>query len=99
MPGMTIGGECNSFQRMGIFYRLLVPKSVHRARRKLSRAAHPVRTARRAATPKSFKKVKRVAWKVANPMSATKQAGENAVVNAVRRGGSRRRSQPTHVKA
>ena len=44
---------------MGFFSRLLIPRSVRRA-------AHPVRTIKRAATPKVVKKVQRAAHPLDN---------------------------------
>jgi hypothetical protein len=62
---------------MGVLTRLLVPRSVRRA-------AHPVRTARRAVTPKPIKKIKRSVYVATNPLGALEGAAENAVVGALR---------------
>jgi hypothetical protein len=62
---------------MGVLSRLLVPRSVRRA-------AHPVRTARRAVTPKPIKKIKRSVYVATNPLGALEGAAENAVVGALR---------------
>jgi hypothetical protein len=71
---------------MGVIKRLLVP-------RKVRRAAHPVRTARRAVTPKPIKKIKRSVYVATNPVGALGNAAENAAVHALRpkqRGGKSR---------
>jgi hypothetical protein len=73
---------------VGVLSRLLVPRSVRRA-------AHPVRTARRAVTPKPIKKIKRSIYVATNPLGALEGAAENAVVGALRskpRRGSKHRA-------
>lgn len=62
---------------MGILTRLLVPRTVRRA-------AHPVRTARRAVTPKPIKRARRTLYVATNPFGAAEGALENAVVDALR---------------
>jgi len=69
---------------MGIIGRLLVPRSVRRA-------AHPVRTARQAVTPRPIKQVRRAAFKVTNPWEAAEGAVEDMVVGALRPKPRRRR--------
>ena len=44
---------------MGILWRLLAPKPLKRARRKVRRAAHPVHTAVRDVTPRPVKRLER----------------------------------------
>jgi hypothetical protein len=61
----------------GIISRLLVPRSVRRA-------AHPVRTARWAVTPRPIKKVRRAVYVATNRFGAAEGALENAVVDALR---------------
>jgi hypothetical protein len=70
---------------MGIVKRLLIPRGVRRA-------THPVRTARRAVTPRPIKKLSRTAFVVTNPLGAIEGAFENAVVDALRPSRGRRRS-------
>lgn len=62
---------------MGLLYKLFMPKSVKRVRRKVTRVAHPVRPAKRAVTPRAVK----VAL---NPVGYTKGAVENQIVRAVK---------------
>lgn len=77
---------------MGLFYKLFMPKSIKRVRRKVTRVAHPVRTVRRAATPRAVK----VAM---NPVGYTKGAVENKIVRSVKGSGKKKsssiRSGPT----
>jgi hypothetical protein len=73
---------------MGIFFRLLAPKPVRRAKRTVGRAGNPITTL----SPKPVKRAKRAAWTAANPVEATKFAAENAVVNATR---GRSRARPS----
>jgi hypothetical protein len=65
---------------MGIFKRLLVPRSVRKA-------VHPARTAKRAVkravVPKTIRKLERAAFVTTNPIKATEQGLENAVVKSV----------------
>ena len=62
---------------MGLLYKLFMPKSIKRVRRKVTRVAHPVRTARRAVTPRAVK----VAM---NPVGYTKGVVENKIVRGVK---------------
>jgi hypothetical protein len=64
---------------MGFLSRLLVPRGVRRA-------MHPVRSAKRAMTPKSVKRVRRAM----NPVGALTYAVERDVATAIR--GRKRRS-------
>jgi hypothetical protein len=70
---------------MGILWRLFAPKPLKKARRTVRKAAHPVRTATRAVTPKPVKQLQRVA----HPLDLAELKAEDAVVNAIR--GKRRR--------
>jgi len=72
---------------VGLIYKLLVPRPVKRVRRTVTRATHPVRTVRRAATPRAVSAA-------AHPIGYTKGAVENQIVRSVkrRRGQSRRAS-------
>jgi hypothetical protein len=74
---------------MGILWRLFAPKPLKKARRTVRKAAHPVRTATRAVTPKPVKQLQRAA----NPLNLAELKAEDAIVNAVRgkRGKRRRR--------
>jgi hypothetical protein len=72
---------------MGLLYKLLMPRPVKRARRSITRAAHPVRTATRAVTPKPLKIG-------LNPLGYTRGAVENKVARAVKGGGGHQRSGP-----
>lgn len=67
---------------MGLMYKLLVPRPVKRVRRTVTRATHPVRTVRRAVTPKPVKVA-------AHPVRYTKGAIENQIVRSLK-GQSRR---------
>ena len=71
---------------MGLLWRLFAPKGLKRARRKIRRAAHPIRTASWALSPKPVKKARRAAFKVAHPGEALEWAVEDQVVRSVRRG-------------
>jgi hypothetical protein len=71
---------------MGVLKRLLIPRSVRRA-------AHPVRTVRRAVTPKPIKKLKRSVYVATNPLGALEGAAENAAVRALRPKKSRAKSR------
>lgn len=78
---------------MGVLKRLLIP-------RKVRRAAHPVRTARRAVTPKPIKKIKRSVYVATNPVGALHGAAENAAVKALRpKGGGGKSRSTTGSKA
>ena len=70
---------------MGILWRLFAPKPLKKARRKVRKATHPVRTATRAVTPKPVKRIQRAA----HPLDLAELKTEDAVVNALR--GKRRR--------
>lgn len=72
---------------MGLLYKLFVPRSVKRVRRKVTRVAHPVRIARRAVTPKPVK------WAM-HPVGYTKGTVENKIVRAVKGNRSYRRTGP-----
>src|SRR2546421_3145996 len=69
---------------MGIVSRLLVPRSVRRA-------MHPVRTTRRAITPRPIKQARRAVFVATNPLEALEGAAENMVVDALR---PKRRRRP-----
>lgn len=73
---------------MGLLYKLFMPKSVKRVRRKVTRISHPVRTAKRAVTPRAVKAAM-------NPIGYTKGAVENQIVRAVKGKGTSTRSGPT----
>ena len=61
---------------MGLLWRLFAPRGLKRARRKVRRVAHPVRTAGWALSPKPVKQARRAAFKVAHPGEALEWAGE-----------------------
>lgn len=61
---------------MGFFSRLLIPRSVRRA-------THPVRTVKRAITPKPIKKARRAI----HPVSNAKYSVERSVATLLRSGG------------
>ena len=65
---------------MGLLWRLFAPKPVKKARRTVRKAAHPVRTATRAVTPKPVKQLQRDA----HPVSLAELKIEDAAVNALR---------------
>jgi hypothetical protein len=65
---------------MGIMWRLLAPKPLKRARRKVRRAAHPVHTAVRAVTLGPVKRLERAA----HPFELAELKSEDAIVNAAR---------------
>jgi hypothetical protein len=71
---------------MGLLWRLFAPKGLKRARRKVRKVAHPVRTASWALSPRPVKKARRAAFKVAHPGEALEFAAENEIVRAVRGG-------------
>jgi hypothetical protein len=62
---------------VGIVKRMLVPRPVRKA-------MHPVRTTRRAITPRPIKKLTRGAFVVAHPFEAIEGGLENMVVDALR---------------
>jgi hypothetical protein len=66
---------------MGFLTRLLIPRSVRRA-------AHPVRTVKRAATPKVVKQARRAM----HPIDNAKYSVERSVATSIR-SGSRRKAQ------
>jgi hypothetical protein len=72
---------------VGILYKLFMPKAIKRARRKVTRVAHPVRTARRAVTPRAVKIA-------ANPLRYAKGAAENKVVRAAKGSSGHKRTGP-----
>lgn len=65
---------------MGLFWRLLAPKPVKKARRTVRKAAHPVHTATRAVTPKPVKRLQRAA----HPLDLAELKAEDAVASALR---------------
>ena len=65
---------------MGLLWRLFAPKPVKKARRTVRKAAHPVRTATRAVTPKPVKQLQRAA----RPVSLAELKIEDAAVNTPR---------------
>src|SRR5260221_12067324 len=71
---------------MGPLWRLFAPKGLKRARRKVRKMAHPVRTASWALSPRPVKKARRAAFKVAHPGEALEFAAESQIVRAVRGG-------------
>jgi hypothetical protein len=77
---------------MGLLKRLLVPKPVRRAGRKIGRATHPVRTLTSALTPKPVRNVKRAARKITHPIEAAELALEDATVQLVRGSGKGHRT-------
>ena len=77
---------------MGLFWRLLAPKPLKKARRTVRKAAHPVHTATRAVTPKPVKQLQRVA----HPASLAELKIEDAAANALR--GKPRRTRPHGTK-
>ena len=76
---------------MGLLWRLFAPKPVKKARRTVRKAAHPVRTATRAVTPKPVKQLQRAA----HPGSLAELKIEDAAVNALR--GRSRHQQSRHI--
>jgi len=72
---------------VGFFSRLLVPRSVRRA-------AHPVRTVKRAATPKTVKKVQRSM----HPIDNTIYSMERTVSTAIRSGGRSTSNGPARAQ-
>jgi hypothetical protein len=76
---------------MGLLWRLFAPRGLKRARRKIRRAAHPVRTASWALSPKRVKRARRAAFKVTNPGEALEWAVSDQIVRSVRNGKGRRR--------
>jgi hypothetical protein len=65
---------------MGLLWRLFAPKPLKKARRTVRKAAHPVRTATRAVTPKPVKQFQRAA----HPVSLAEFKIQDAAVNALR---------------
>ncbi len=76
---------------MGLLWRLFAPKPLKKARRTVRKAAHPVRTATRAVTPKPVKQLQRAA----HPVSLAELKIEDAAVNALR--GRPRHKQSRHT--
>jgi hypothetical protein len=72
---------------MGLLYKLFMPKALKRARRKVTKVVHPVRTARRAVTPRAVSAAM-------NPVGYTKGAIENKIVRSVKGNGGHKRSGP-----
>jgi hypothetical protein len=79
---------------MGLFWRLFAPKGLKRARWKVRKVAHPVRTASWALSPKPVKKARRAAFKVAHPGEALEFAAENQIVRAARDGQRSKTASP-----
>jgi hypothetical protein len=72
---------------MGLLWRLFAPRGLKRARRKaqkVRRAAHPVRTASWALSPRPVKHARRAAFKVAHPGEGLELAVSDQVVRSVR---------------
>lgn len=76
---------------MGLLWRLFAPKPLKKARRTVSKAAHPARTATRAVTPKPVKQLQRAA----HPVGLAELKIEDAAVNALR--GRPRHKQSRHT--
>lgn len=70
---------------MGFFTRLFVPRSVRRA-------MHPVRTAKRAVTPKPVKKLQRSL----HPVSNLEYSVQRSIATSLRSGGKQRAKVYTH---
>lgn len=71
---------------LGLLYELFMPRGLKRARRKVTRALHPVRTAKRAVTP-------RAVTAAMHPVAYTKGAVENSIVRSVKGG----KTKPTRT--
>lgn len=71
---------------MGFLSRLLIPRGVRRA-------THPVRTAKRAATPKAVKKAQRAA----HPVSNAKYSVERSLNTKPRKRAARTRTKPASL--
>jgi hypothetical protein len=71
---------------MGFLSRLLVPRGVRRA-------MHPVRTAKRAVTPKAVKRARRAL----HPVDNVVYGAERQVATALRSGSKKKRSSPARV--
>jgi hypothetical protein len=82
----TISNRPRQETLMGLLYKALVPRPVKRVRRTVTRAAHPVRTVRRAVTPRAVSAAM-------NPVSYTKGAVENQLLRGARGGGRSRTTQ------
>lgn len=76
---------------MGLLWRLFAPKPLKKARRTARKAAHPVRAATRAVTPKPVKQLQRAA----HPVSLAELKIEDAAVSALR--GRPRHKQSRHA--
>jgi hypothetical protein len=76
---------------VGLLWRLFAPKPLKKARRTVSKAAHPARTATRAVTPKPVKQLQRAV----HPVSLAELKIEDAAVNALR--GRPRHKQSRHT--
>jgi hypothetical protein len=70
---------------VGFFSRLFIPRSVRRA-------AHPVRTVKRAATPKPVKQVRRAT----HPVSNAKYSVERSIATSLRSGRKKGRRAPVY---
>jgi hypothetical protein len=79
---------------VGSLWRLFAPKGLKRARRKVRKVAHLVRTASWALSPRPVKKARRTAFKVAHPGEAVEFAAENQVVRAARGGQRSKTASP-----
>jgi hypothetical protein len=73
---------------MGLFWRLLAPKTLKKARRSVRKVTHPVRTL----TPRPAKRVRRAAFQATRPWEVVEHSAENQIVHALR--GGRRPSSP-----
>lgn len=71
---------------MGFLSRLLVPRSVRRA-------AHPVRSVKRAVTPKSIKRARRAM----HPVSNAKYSVERSIATSIRSGGKKKGRAPYYT--
>jgi hypothetical protein len=76
---------------MGILWRLFAPQGLKRACRSVRRAAHPVRPASWALSPRPVKKARRGAFKATDPDEALEWVVSDQVVRSVRGGNRRRR--------
>ena len=83
---------------MGLLWRLLAPRGLKRAGRKVRKVAHPVRAASWALSPKPVRRARRAAFKVAHPGEALQLAVSDQVVRSVR-GGKRAKGASPVVAA
>src|SRR5699024_237775 len=84
-------GSWGGDHSMGLLWRLFAPKPVKKARRTVRKAAHPVRTATRAVTPKPVRQLQRAA----HPVSLAELKIEDAAVNTLR--GRPQHKQSRHI--